>query len=73
MRLAKNVPPEEFDWRNPDMPCCLPGQDNLTGKKIMLAIEPLEMQQNRKDSMFLSEGPNWRDDPTYNMRRRNAR
>jgi hypothetical protein len=69
MKLLSEVSPEELDWRNPEMPVIRDGIDNFTGKKAELALSPYEQQQMSEGNMACQK-PSWRDDPTYNMRRR---
>lgn len=33
-----------FDWRDPNMPCCQPAVDNMTGEVVTLIISPEEQQ-----------------------------
>ncbi len=70
MRFLHEVSTKELDWRNPEMPNLRPAYDNLREKEIILAQEPKEAQAEASFNLLHSDVPDWRNDPTYNMRRR---
>lgn len=61
---------DRFDWRDPDMPTLVEGVDNLTGKRVFLVITAEERQEVSKKQLSVSMSPSWRDDPSYNWRKR---
>jgi hypothetical protein len=59
-----------FDWRDPDMPCITPAENSQTKEQVGLLMAPEAYHKNAKTGLLLGTGPNWRNDPTYNLRRR---
>jgi hypothetical protein len=62
-----------FNWRDPEMPVMEPATCSLTGEKVTLVKLPIERQLDCQHRLSLgSRGvePSWRDDPTYNMRKK---
>jgi len=70
MRLISKVDPTEFNWRDPEMPVVRNGIDRFSNKKVQLVLSPQEQQDLSTEFMRTSDVPDWRNDPTYNMRRR---
>lgn len=69
--VQKNDP--KPDWRDPDMPVMWPLYDSWTGKAVMMEIQPWEAQALMQDAFRTNDGPNWRNDPTYNLAKRRRR
>ena len=69
MRLIREVSPEEFDWRDPEMPVIRHATDNYS-RQVQVVLSSWENQQVADQCMAEGESPSWRNDPTYNMRRR---
>jgi hypothetical protein len=68
MRLLSEVDPSEFDWRDPDMPV-IRHATNFE-RQVQVVLSSWENQQVANQCMAEGESPSWRNDPTYNMRRR---
>jgi len=61
---------EKPDWRDPNMPCVVRVQNQFTGRNEEWMIDPAFRQQHAQQTMLFAPQPNWRTDPTYNMRRK---
>jgi hypothetical protein len=68
LRSTRRLSPDGLDWRDEAMPV----YRNYTmrdGRKVEYA-DPDYEHRYREHLVEAAEQPNWRDDPTYNMRRR---
>jgi hypothetical protein len=61
MKRQPPKPDRRLDWRDPDMP--------VLGKSGNL-IDHRKMELKAKMAMTSAAEPDWRNDPTYNLRRR---
>jgi hypothetical protein len=58
-----------LDWRDPNMPVMLNCTDPLTGTYLK-EFTSERAQYVSQIRMQMSHAPDWRNDPTYNMRRK---
>lgn len=66
MRGSKYASPDGIDWRDPDMPISV----KLKNPNRYEYWESERMQRVMQRRMEMSLAIDWRDDPTYNMRRK---
>lgn len=73
MRRPRPLPDNRPDWRDPSLP---PSDRDYTFRmsdgttQQITEVTPEQETQIRAMMMQGSPAPNWRDDPTYNLRRR---
>lgn len=60
--------PDGHDWRDPSMPA----HRNKRGGEIV-ELSPERSTKVAQAYVTASHVPNWRDDPTYNLRRSNVK
>lgn len=63
--MRRSKPDNRPDWRDPNMPVLV--QSKSQGQ---IYIEPERWQRVAKARMDVAGEPNWRTDPTYNLRRK---
>lgn len=59
--MRKPKPDTRLDWRDPDMPVI-----GRSGKEY----PPETMQRIRQQELMTKAEPKWKEDPTYNLRRK---
>ena len=69
MRRHKSLSPDlRPDWRDPNMPVMLNCTDPITGPYLR-EFTSERAQYAFSIRMQMSAAPDWRDDPTYNLRK----
>jgi hypothetical protein len=61
MKRRRHIPDNRLDWRDPAMPVI-----GKSGREI----DHTKMTTKAKMAMAVTSEPLWRNDPTYNLRRR---
>lgn len=78
MRRRRREVDKRLDWRDPDMPVLTLVKYThrfLPPKRIMEQVTPERMSQFSRQTLeaFTPLAPNWRNDPTYNLAKRQRR
>lgn len=68
--MRRRKPDKRLNWRDPDMPCIRTGI--IDGIKQTAEIKPEHVQQYYKQKLerYNQLEPDWRNDPTYNMKKK---
>lgn len=61
MPRQRPKPDNRLDWRDPEMPVL-----GKSGREI----DHRKMEQRAQMGLVMAREPSWRDDPTYNLRRK---
>lgn len=71
MKRRRNIPDLRHDWRDPDMPV-MRCYTFANGSIIDSLVDPDYERRFREMVMnnCHNDSPNWRSDPTYNLRRK---
>ncbi len=64
MRTRRLPPDNRPDWRDPNMPVYV-----STRSQGMVQWDPARLQRAMAAKIALSDEPDWRDDPTYNLKK----
>lgn len=68
MRRKKLPPDKRLDWRDPNMPCLCMGRYNKNEEFRLIEVRPDIRSQVSRNAMNTAGEPDWRNDPTYNMK-----
>lgn len=67
-RKRKNLPTKSLDWRDPLMPVIR--SYKMADGSVRTEVDPDYERRYREHLMEAAVQPKFRDDPTYNMRRK---
>lgn len=69
MRRTRYSSPDGHDWRDPEMPVLCLITHELTGEAKLEAFPSWEVTEVNKVWFRQNPEPDWRNDPTYNLRK----
>lgn len=71
-RRRRNEPDNRPDWRDPSMPVLMQCTDSVTGQPYLREYTPERITYAFGKRMEMGQALTYRDDPTYNLRRRRS-
>ena len=72
MRRRDRTPDKRLDWRDPMMPVLREMEFNF-GERRLVEVPPQEEQEHCANAIEVKQSESWRDDPSYQWARPDAR